>query len=307
MLRRAAAILGLVAIAVCRPATAQTGSGAGPMDPQLAVPAHLKDLDSTWRRVQIRLAPAKTGPSALNLATGALSGDDQPKAYYTQGRTAEWAGRTWIVACRPASSPVNLAALKSMDRPDQVMDALLPAAKPDTPLELALIPLDGAASIESVQPFDLQQATTDRAAFSSPTMTLAAVLFPIFSQAREKARETSSVSNLKQMAIATLMYSQDWDEVLPPMKDAATARKALMPYCKNEAIFIDPRTNEPYHVNVAASRKKEASIDSPSEFVLFYEATPARDGKRAVAFADGHVKRILDPEWEMLRRKSGMP
>jgi prepilin-type N-terminal cleavage/methylation domain-containing protein len=44
---------------------------------------------------------------------------------------------------------------------------------------------------------------------------LAAILFPVFAQAREKARQTSCVSNCKQMATATLMYCQDYDELLP--------------------------------------------------------------------------------------------
>jgi prepilin-type N-terminal cleavage/methylation domain-containing protein/prepilin-type processing-associated H-X9-DG protein len=41
---------------------------------------------------------------------------------------------------------------------------------------------------------------------------LAAILFPVFAQAREKARQTSCVSNLKQIGIAAMMYSQDYDE-----------------------------------------------------------------------------------------------
>ena len=41
---------------------------------------------------------------------------------------------------------------------------------------------------------------------------LAAILFPVFSQAREKARSTSCLSNLKQMGLAVQMYAQDYDE-----------------------------------------------------------------------------------------------
>src|SRR4028119_969674 len=41
---------------------------------------------------------------------------------------------------------------------------------------------------------------------------LAAILFPAFAQAREKARQASCVSNLKQIANAYLMYAQDYDE-----------------------------------------------------------------------------------------------
>jgi len=41
---------------------------------------------------------------------------------------------------------------------------------------------------------------------------LAAILFPVFAKAREKARQTSCNSNVKQLALATLMYVQDYDE-----------------------------------------------------------------------------------------------
>src|SRR3712207_1306350 len=41
---------------------------------------------------------------------------------------------------------------------------------------------------------------------------LAAILFPVFAKAREKARQTSCISNLKQIGPAVLMYSQDWDD-----------------------------------------------------------------------------------------------
>ena len=44
---------------------------------------------------------------------------------------------------------------------------------------------------------------------------LAAILFPVFAQAREKARSISCLSNMKQMGTATLMYAQDFDEIYP--------------------------------------------------------------------------------------------
>ncbi|HLK59157.1 MAG TPA: DUF1559 domain-containing protein [Chthonomonadaceae bacterium] len=44
---------------------------------------------------------------------------------------------------------------------------------------------------------------------------LAAILFPVFASAREKARQTSCASNLRQLGLATLMYSEDYDEIYP--------------------------------------------------------------------------------------------
>ena len=44
---------------------------------------------------------------------------------------------------------------------------------------------------------------------------LAAILFPVFAKAREKARQISCTSNMKQLGLAFMQYQQDNDEVLP--------------------------------------------------------------------------------------------
>ena len=51
---------------------------------------------------------------------------------------------------------------------------------------------------------------------------LAAILFPVFAQAQEKARQTSCLSNLKQLGTAMILYCDDWDDAFPkvvPQKD----------------------------------------------------------------------------------------
>ena len=81
---------------------------------------------------------------------------------------------------------------------------------------------------------------------------LAAILFPVFAQAREKARQTACLSNGKQMATALLMYTQDYDETLPMATYSPWCGLAvndfripkwmdmLYPYIKNEAVFTCP-------------------------------------------------------------------
>jgi prepilin-type N-terminal cleavage/methylation domain-containing protein len=51
---------------------------------------------------------------------------------------------------------------------------------------------------------------------------LAAILFPVFARAREKARQASCLSNCKQMGLGAVMYAQDYDEMTVPgyMDDA---------------------------------------------------------------------------------------
>src|SRR5947207_3449102 len=51
---------------------------------------------------------------------------------------------------------------------------------------------------------------------------LASILFPVFAQAREKARAAACISNARQIALAFSMYSQDYDEVYPPAVDVVT-------------------------------------------------------------------------------------
>ena len=52
---------------------------------------------------------------------------------------------------------------------------------------------------------------------------LAAILFPVFAQVREKARQTTCASNLKQIGAAFAMYVQDYDERLPDRRDLKNA------------------------------------------------------------------------------------
>jgi prepilin-type N-terminal cleavage/methylation domain-containing protein len=45
---------------------------------------------------------------------------------------------------------------------------------------------------------------------------LAAILFPVFARARENARRTSCISNVKQLGLAAVQYVQDYDSKYPP-------------------------------------------------------------------------------------------
>jgi len=87
---------------------------------------------------------------------------------------------------------------------------------------------------------------------------LAAILFPVFAQAREKARQTSCLSNTKQIGIALQMYTQDYDEAVCLNNDGTWYEKPtgsgffylntwmslLEPYMKNYALYVCPSATE---------------------------------------------------------------
>jgi len=78
---------------------------------------------------------------------------------------------------------------------------------------------------------------------------LAAILFPVFARAREKARQTSCLSNVKQLSLSVVMYAGDYDEIMPRYadRDCAGGRKnwfdVLEPYMKNTQILVCPSAN----------------------------------------------------------------
>lgn len=82
---------------------------------------------------------------------------------------------------------------------------------------------------------------------------LAAILFPVFAQAREKARTISCLSNMKQLGTAFTMYLQDYDEIVLPRYSACPSTgpaptpnaptlwtNTIQPYVKNKQVFVCP-------------------------------------------------------------------
>ena len=131
---------------------------------------------------------------------------------------------------------------------------------------------------------------------------LAAILFPVFARARENARRSSCMSNMKQMGIGLMQYTQDYDEMFPPARQWSDA---LVPYLKNEKLFHCPATkNYGYAMNWKLSKLGLAHVNSPAQSVLIYESITQKrnhsgegkgiafrhDNGTNFAFADGHIK-----------------
>ncbi|HEY3330448.1 MAG TPA: DUF1559 domain-containing protein [Capsulimonadaceae bacterium] len=127
---------------------------------------------------------------------------------------------------------------------------------------------------------------------------LAAILFPVFATAREKARQTSCASNEKQLGLAVMQYIQDYDEMFPISANytwkptAAWDAEAgvgwagiLYPYVKSDGVFMcpsDPTKGTPlvsyaYNQNVALNQYgtslpfTAAKMTSTSLTILYFE------------------------------------
>ena len=100
---------------------------------------------------------------------------------------------------------------------------------------------------------------------------LAAILFPVFAQAREKARAISCISNVRQMGTATMMYTQDYDESLPGagLRYAHTPSLCYEcgndPTCLTDSYWTRPRAWVDWAVPVFPYIKSEPIFQCPSK------------------------------------------
>jgi len=141
---------------------------------------------------------------------------------------------------------------------------------------------------------------------------LAAILFPVFAQAREKARQISCLSNEKQLGTSYMMYVQDYDETYIFSERWGGAGQGwggrLYPYVKNTAVYVCPDDDHdrfpwaPKKVSYAENTFLSsgnffwnwtvdgngnysntdtatlATLSSPASVVMIYESVGAVDG-----------------------------
>lgn len=148
-------------------------------------------------------------------------------------------------------------------------------------------------------------------------IVLAAVLFPVFQAARSRAQAISCLANVKQSSLGLLMYSQDYDEVMPT---AGSWMDSELPYVKSRAatIFHCPAVHVRgasawgYAFNSTLSRKNIGSEKHPELSEMVYDSTnlewdasdaltslpdPGRHGfgssrRNIVGYLDGHAEAV---------------
>lgn len=137
---------------------------------------------------------------------------------------------------------------------------------------------------------------------------LAAILFPVFAKAREKARQASCLSNVRQLMMAAQMYVQDYDDTMvlsahrPPTGQPPSGSPIwsayLMPYTKNEQVFVCPsgrgqgwfvstwgqRGRLPYGLNRDLENRTtnlpyaSAAFSEPAQTVFLCDSAPGNTG-----------------------------
>ena len=278
--------------ALAAAAKAQTGEPANLYealkDQHISTQMKAQDLTADWHVITA---------GTTNLLLALTDSRDMPNQmyYYTNGKIFPFGKQRYLVVYHTRDKSDFRKRSQSED--DQDKGFLLKNAV----LELSLLPLNDTQSIHEVKQFDPQ----------------------IDFLAPDVVAQDDSVSNLKQIGLALLMYTQDYDEKIPPMVAArnaddiqnvssnitehTTVQSRLLPYVKNAKVFLQPQTHRPYLPNYKISRLGLDRIKTPPyQTFAFYEDAPDSEGKRAVLYLDGHVARIDEEEFQRQRKAQGI-
>jgi hypothetical protein len=203
-------------------------------------------------------------------------------AYWTDGRCELIEGQKYLVGYKVEA---DYAVLSTMERGSGEANPLKPY------MNLTLVRMD---SITMIMPKPTQTVEWLSGVVSGKFPA------PGHQGLAELASEQSRAqSNLKQIALAAIMYATDYDDVYPYVQNTATVKQVTMPYLRSAELWKDPNGGR-FLFNMSLAGVGSTTIQV-AETVLFYEDKAWLDGTRVVAFADGHTKRVTEQEWQRLK------
>ncbi len=247
-------------------------------DKNLPLKMQMKDLTLEYRRLVVG-GSANDWMSAKMRIFGQAAGLETD-VYFTNGQTVNIAGESYLVAYAP-DVPIDIQKLQNWDGHGPRPKA--PKPTPDTPLTLSLLHLRTAGSLNDVRPFDRNLD------METPEQTYAA-----------------SVKTLQQLGEGMNRYLRAKGNLIPEFENPIDDDMAqwVYPLVGDRRLFRHPTNEMPYVFNSILAGKKVQHVGSRQSMVFFYENEPARDGRRAVLFLDGHVERVTPEHWERLKKAS---
>ena len=206
--------------------------------------------------------------------------------------------RGWLAAVK-ADRSAFIDALDSsargLDISDRVMEEVAPMPKPEKPTDA--VPLIGSPQPAATAVVRRGLRLVELLVIVAVIAVLTAILFPVFFKAREKARQTPCLSNVKQIALGMMMFAQDHEGRLP---EAYRWKEQLAPYVNSVQIYACPSdpsdAGTSYAMNPRFSGADTKDFDNPAELIVIHEVDklghpdPRHNEGMNCGFMDGHAK-----------------
>ena len=119
----------------------------------------------------------------------------------------------------------------------------------------------------------------------------AAILFPVFRQARSAARSTVKLSETKQIVLAAIMYEADHKDKFPSTDNPSALAVELKPYLKSGPDLVSKLPNYRWNPKLAGRTDLELT-NSPN--VWYCETGPDELHYVYIGFADGHARKVKE-------------
>lgn len=211
-------------------------------------------------------------------------------------------------------------------------EPLWPGSQNPQPLPRPYLPWFPQSGVPPPKEYELSKNTRDRCGFTLIELLvviaiiaiLAAILFPVFAQAREKARQSSCLSNLKQVGTATMQYVQDFDETWPLTVPLAPTQSegsyvagantmgnvtrsvwynALQPYIKNWAVFACPSSLDfEFFVGLPEEVKNNRLTYALNGYLNAWPDAQTKAPAQVIAYTEGLGKQaLIGAQWPFPR------
>lgn len=237
----------------------------------------IKDMPTEFRAIDIRTT-ASDFTQAMQMSMYSFGGSSQKNTYelfqfaqtsWTEGKILSTSSGEFVVTYRLGYGPSENGG------PPKVNDNLrLVLIRKDSIIEIApRTDLTRARLLELISP----QAQIERQTASA---------------------QTTALSNMKQLALGMIMYTGDYDDVMPYVQDSKSAFAVTQPYLKNSQLQNSLNPGSRILMNMSIAGVEVTLVEAPADTVLYYDEKAWPDGRHLVAFLDGHVKYVDPDGWQ---------
>ncbi len=212
---------------------------------------------------------------------------------YTRGETIELGGVAFLVIYKRSDATSRTLLLRAQQ--EQVDPLPLLVVTPETEVTLQLLDVRTIGDVSNIRLFTPQQIPQENARLE---------------QARMQAKQQESLDELRQLISELQDDLQENNGKLPTFENLARPQQAnsaldaeLNDLVEVQVMPFQLGADSPYRYNLALSGKHATDFPHPSETIVAYEAKPWPDGKRGVAFLDGHAELVSEAEWTKLKEQ----
>lgn len=303
-------LISALAAALIAPALQQTQPMTGPLLPDIPPTLTAANWTPDYQPYKITVAGGSSTYMGMDIQTlimmsGFGASGSAPRflgdasARWTRGEKTTINGQTFLV-CYKAEMPGFLLTMRSPSLSGGTVVLELDLVKSDAIVEIQpSLGLNKDSFLE-----DAKDAGLTFADYPTPAILQqsAQISNARADRAKQSVDQAATLSNIKQLALGTLIYENDYDDLMPLAQSTAQVAKEIEPYIKTETVWktLNPNGGR-ILFNTNLSAVNSSSIPDPAKTPMFFEQNAWPDGRRAVAYTDGHAKLEDQVAWQALQ------